>query len=317
MLLQARLGWAPPHSRFHFFALTVHRQSGGEHLGKHWYEAFFSRHPEIKLIRSMGIDFLRVNGATRANIEEFFDRLDDPGLAEVLQADTYNVDEIGTMIGLGYNPLVIGPSAVRKIYTMDPGNREWVTILECISADGRVLPPLVIFKGVYVQQQWFQQQFDALDFTNWKFCASEKGWTNNAIGLQWLTEVFIPLTAPANPERWRHLILDGHGSHADDAFMLACLEAKIWLDFLPAHTSHVLQPLDLGSFSVLKTIYRKTLREACASSLTMAPGKPEFLQAWNLARKVAFTPANYASGWRATGIFPRDRNKALNNRLAR
>ena len=69
---------------------------------------------------------------------------------EVIEADTYNVDEIGTMISLGDNPLVIGPSAVRKVFTMDPGKREWVTILECVSASGRVLLPLVIFKSTKV-----------------------------------------------------------------------------------------------------------------------------------------------------------------------
>ena len=68
----------------------------------------------------------------------------------MLLEDTYNVDEIGSMFRLRDNPLVIGPAAVRKIYTMDPGNREWVTIPECVSADSRVLPPLVIFKGAEV-----------------------------------------------------------------------------------------------------------------------------------------------------------------------
>ena len=64
--------------------------------------------------------------------------------------DTYNVDEIGSMISLRDNPLVIGLSAVRKVFTMDPGKREWVTILECVSASRRALPPLVIFKGAEV-----------------------------------------------------------------------------------------------------------------------------------------------------------------------
>ena len=62
-----------------------------------------------------------------------------------------------------------------------------------------------------------------------------------------------------------------------------------WLDFLPAHTSQVLQPLDLGPFSVLKVAYRDYLREACFSSLTQDPKKPEFLEAWNKARNKAFT----------------------------
>ena len=69
VLLQARLGWAPPHSRFRLFAIRIYRHSGGQkHLGKHWHLSFFRRHPEVKSIRSTGIDFLRINGASCANI---------------------------------------------------------------------------------------------------------------------------------------------------------------------------------------------------------------------------------------------------------
>lgn len=151
VLLQARLGWAPPYSRFRLFAICIYRHfRGQQHLGKHWHLGFFRRHLEVKSIRSTGVDFLRINGASRTNIVEFFDRLDYPMLTDVLKEDIYNIDKIGTMIKLGDNPIVIGPASMRKIYTIDPGNREWVTILEYISADSRVLAPLVIFKGVNV-----------------------------------------------------------------------------------------------------------------------------------------------------------------------
>ena len=49
----------------------------------------------------------------------------------------------------------------------------------------------------------------------------------------------------------------------------------------------------------------------------MTPKKPEFLKSWSAARKEAFTLANIAAGWKATGIFPSYRSKALNSRLAR
>ncbi|KAK2041719.1 hypothetical protein LZ31DRAFT_633202 [Colletotrichum somersetense] len=54
-----------------------------------------------------------------------------------------------------------------------------------------------------------------------------------------------------------------------------------------------------------------------SSSLTTTLKKPEFLEAWMDARLESFTASNIAAGWRATGIFPRDRSKALNSRLAR
>lgn len=169
------------------------RASGSDHrLGKNWHKAFFKRNPSVKSVRSTGIDFLRLNGASRTNIDEFFDRLDHASLAKVMPEDTWNVDEVGSMIGLGDNPLVIGPAALRKIFTMDPGNREWVTILECVSASGRALSPLVIFKGAEVQQQWFQGQVDDPDFDKWLFSTSEKGWTNNSTALRWLKDIFLP-----------------------------------------------------------------------------------------------------------------------------
>ena len=64
-LLQARLGWAPPHSRFRLFAQMLVMASGSEHrLGKNLHTAFFKWNPSVRSVRSTRIDFLRVNGAS-------------------------------------------------------------------------------------------------------------------------------------------------------------------------------------------------------------------------------------------------------------
>jgi hypothetical protein len=34
------------------------------------------------------------------------------------------------------------------------GNRGTITTIDCISANGSVLPPMIIMKGAYVQKQW-------------------------------------------------------------------------------------------------------------------------------------------------------------------
>ncbi len=69
------------------------------------------------------------------------------------------------------------------------------------------------------------------------------------LALQWLELVFFPQTAPSDPSKARLLILDGHGSHTTAEFMTMCYLHNVYLLFLPAHTPHVLQPLDLGCFS--------------------------------------------------------------------
>lgn len=68
------------------------------------------------------------------------------------------MDEIGSMIRFGDNPLVIGLSEVSKCFTVDTSKREWVSIIEAINVAGRVLDPLDIFKASHVQQQWFKAQ---------------------------------------------------------------------------------------------------------------------------------------------------------------
>ena len=73
--------------------------------------------------------------------------MDDPLMSAIPLEHTYNADEIGSHIGIGDAPLVIGPSELKGVLIKDPLNRDWVTIVECISGDGRALSPLVIFSG--------------------------------------------------------------------------------------------------------------------------------------------------------------------------
>ena len=146
--LQTKLGYAPPHSRFRLFAMRLSQASGGpQTLGTHWVRRFLRRHPELKTLRSVRYDWRRANAACSVNIVEFFDRLDDPLMSAIPPEHTYNADEIGTQVGIGDAPLVIGPSELKEVLINDPLNRDWVTIVECVSGDGRALKPLVIFGG--------------------------------------------------------------------------------------------------------------------------------------------------------------------------
>jgi hypothetical protein len=54
----------------------------------------------------------------------------------------------------------------------------------------------------------------------------------------------------------RLLIIDGHESHKSLAFQDLCEESKIITLCMPPHTSHILQPLDVGCFAPLKRAYK-------------------------------------------------------------
>src|ERR1700761_4019331 len=68
-------------------------------------------------------------------------------------------------------------------------------------------------------------------------------------------------------------------------FMTTYYMNNVYLLFLPAYTSHVLQPLDLGCFSSLKTVYRCLVNDRITLSDTTKVGKATFLEFYARARE--------------------------------
>lgn len=256
-ITQGILGYSPRLSHFKHFAQRILSNNGvDQKLGNRWYRRFLARHPEVRSLRAQLTDYKRVNAATPENINLFFDRLDSPATHDILPENIWNADEVGIAMGLGDNGIMVGDAHRKFLVAKYSGNREWVTILECISAAGRILNPLVIFAGGSIQQQWFPDKNNHR-YEDWFFEFSSIRWTNDHTALKWLRGIFIPRTKPEDIEQWRLLIIDGHGSHKTPEFMAECLSHKIWVVFLPAYTSYILQPCDLGFFSTMKSKYRR------------------------------------------------------------
>ncbi len=58
---------------------------------------------------------------------------------------------------------------------IQPGNREWVTAVECINPDGWLLPLMIILKGKTHISSWY---LDSLP-RDWTIAISENGWTTD------------------------------------------------------------------------------------------------------------------------------------------
>ena len=133
--------------------------------------------------------------------------------------------------------------------------QEWITTIECISASGCALPPLVIYSATGAMNiRWIPEGGTGTE--KWSWTTSNKGWTNDTLSYDWLQDIFEPSTAspsdPSSPSNRRLLIVDGHGSHVKARFLLFCVDHAIDLMVLPAHTSAITQPLDVGVFGPLK-----------------------------------------------------------------
>jgi hypothetical protein len=90
---------------------------------------------------------------------------------------------------------------------------------------------------------------------NWSIGVSDNGWITNEIGIFWLQSIFEKYTKDCTIGQYRLLILDSHGSHMTPEFDQYCLAHSIIVLCMPPHSSHLLQLLDIGCFSVLKRSY--------------------------------------------------------------
>lgn len=133
------------------------------------------------------------------------------------------------------------------------------------------------------------------------------------IAIEWLRRVFIPLTAPKDSQQWRLLVIDGHYTHTTLDFMWECFLNKVYIVFLPAHNSHILQPLDVAVFHLLKMAFWKHLHQLGQYLTLTVMAKKRFLECYHKAREEAITEANIRSGWRGAGLWLVNKVRALSS----
>jgi len=133
--------------------------------------------------------------------------------------------------------------------------------------------------------------------------------------VQWFCKVF--LTATSHLEGSKLLIFDGHNFHLSAQVVKLALENNTELFCLPAHTSSILQPLDVGVFKTIKGAWRKCLRKYyCETRYSNVDKKafPGLLK--SLIDSGAFSTSNAISAFEACGIYPLNRNKITDDKLA-
>lgn len=307
-------GFPPTHIRAREMAERILKIHGdATPLGNKWISQFKQRHPEISACIGWKIDTRRIHGTQPELIKEFYNLYERLRTTHgIVEENIWNIDEHGMGLGLLSNSQVLAKAERRHTFLQASDPKEWVTIIEAINSTGCKIQPLVIFKGKHLQTSWFNYQ----NLPNWEFTTSENGWTSNDIGLEWLKRCFLPETVPNNGV-WRLLILDGHASHVSVDFMYECKMKMVLLLFLPAHSSHVLQPLDLGTFASLKAHYRHELLEISYLDDAAPIKKQRFIQAYQRIRERAMSPTILKSGWKATGLVPYDRSKGMNSNQLR
>jgi hypothetical protein len=281
---------------------------GGIPVGKNWPERLVSRTEELKMAFNRAKDRQRILQEDPEVISTWFALVQET-IAKygVADDDIHNFDETGFQMGIiGSMKVVTGSERRTRPNLIQPGDREWVTVIQSICAAGYAIPPFIIYKGRVHISAWYEEASIPYD---WKLSVSENGWTNNALGLEWLKH-FDEHTKSRQVGSYRLLILDGHESHLNQDFKDYCLVRKILTLCMPAHSSHILQPLDVVCFSPLKLKYSQRVRDL-ARRRVYHINKEGFLPAFKDAFSDVFTYENCQKAFAAAGLVPLNAQRVL------
>jgi len=194
--------------------------------------------------------------------------------------------------------LIVRTQKKSSTEVFSPADRESCTVIGTGNAAGDTTPPWLIFKS-FPTLEWAQIEGDSqmrfaqsdTAFSNaeitlqWAKHFNRYSWEKSATvqrrgldfeqyfgcneHLQQPGNAFREYDLPPNHETieeegpvWRLLVIDGFTGHGSFAFREYCMKFHILVAFLLPHSTHILQPMDIGVFQYLKNAHQRKLREA-------------------------------------------------------
>ena len=106
------------------------------------------------------------------------------------------------------------------------------------------------------------------------------------------------------------LIINGHKSSNSTEIQQYCKDHNITALCMPAHSPHLLQPLDVGCSAPLKKAYGDEVSKLTRTWINHIT-KQEFLPCFKAAYKKAITPSNIQGGFREAGLVPFDPERVI------
>jgi hypothetical protein len=143
-------------------------------VGKNWPENFVRRTPELKTQFNREYDCQRALCEDPKVIAPWFELVrNTKAKYGILDEDIYNFDETSHQMGIISTGVVVTGSKRRnRPKAIQPGDREWATVIQGINACGWAIPPFIILAGMYHLSAWYEGDDIPVD---WPISVSDNG----------------------------------------------------------------------------------------------------------------------------------------------
>ena len=186
-----------------------------------------------------------------------------------------------------------------------------ITLMICVNANGYHLPSTVILPDLQNLPTGMNVIIDELAWTS-----SDSGWVTDGIYDKWVESIFIPFVTSLRiihhkPNAPVLLWMDGHGSRSSATSINLLKASNITVIIIPAHTSHITQPLDCGVNRAFKQWLKKHYIAPTSTSLPVV--RESLMSAAATAQYHAVAKNIIESSFAKAGLFPWNPDVILND----
>jgi len=225
--------------------------------GRHWYEAFLRRHPQLTSRVAQTLTLTRASATEKVLLNWFKEveqHLRKLNLLEIEPSRVFNCDESGFQLCPKPGCVIVkkGSKSVYKIANGD--EKKCLTSLFMVNAAGSIVPPMVV--------HWYQQVPYSVSSkmpAGWSIDLTEKGWMTAESFFEFISNIFYSWLIKNQIKFPVVLYLDGHSSHLTLPLVQFCRSNQIELIALYPNATHIFQPLDVSVFHPIKNAWQKTV----------------------------------------------------------
>ena len=293
-----------------------------ESVGVSWVRRYIARKKELTWTKPVMMEHERSNACTPSVIRDWYETLKEESLIEQVPPSLIaNFDETMVQPMTSSQVKVVKFAHQKTSVLKEADGLPHITLGVTIFADGTHLDHLLIYPNKFVPQE--VRGANAAFFQGYSIAGQDSGWISKELFAQHCRSVVIP-AFEKRMEAARKLgiqnptgifIVDGHSSRLNSELINDFRNRGIIVLVLPAHTSHLLQPLDLRVFGVFKQTLSKG--DSSLRKLTLPERRAKLLQKARTSLHTALSTDCILASFRMAGIVPFNPDLALQHPCVR